>query len=256
MKIRFAIAFIFLTTSVDSQNIGIGTTTPRAPLSFSSLFGKKISLYPGASGDAGLGTATNQFQIFADNINSEVAIGYDANGVFTKRFGFKANGRLEFNGTIGLPGQVLASYGNNSYAAWTGLGSILKTQESGNTSGLHLISTLLYNLNSSSITITTVTNAHVMVYYKTKTWKDCFFGDCNSKWLLKVLLDGVVVKTYGIDGSRNSSQNPPDVYSDLTIGPDVLILLAGTHTISFQASNCYNEPYIGFSAMAVIIPND
>jgi hypothetical protein len=241
-----------LTYDVTNSNVGIGNNNPTAPLSFSSSYGKKISLYQGATGDAGLGTLTNQLQIFTDNPNGEVAIGYNSGNQFMKRFAFKANGTFEIQGSTGSQGQVLASNGSNTVATWQGLGNIIQSIESPQFSGV-LYNTQSYPFNRD-IVINTAVPAKVIVYYKPRTWKDCLFGDCHTKWTLKVYLDGVERKTYGIDGFINSGQYPRTIYSDHTIGPDVYDLAAGNHTISFTGINCLNEPYVVFNATAIVIP--
>lgn len=98
--------------------VGINNTNPNAPLAFPAAMGKKITLYPGASGDAGFGMSGNRLQIFADNPNADVAIGYDAAGTFNERWAFKPNGAVAVNGSTGTSGQVLTSGGTGS-AGWT-----------------------------------------------------------------------------------------------------------------------------------------
>jgi hypothetical protein len=85
-------------------NLGLGVANPTNKLSFAPVLGKKISLYPGATGDVGFGVAANRLQIYADNPNADVAIGYDSAGVFNERFAFKPNGALAVNGEHGRGG--------------------------------------------------------------------------------------------------------------------------------------------------------
>ncbi|GEM_PF-2874969 len=99
-------------------NVGIGTFTANAPLSFPQSLGKKITLYPGASGDVGFGVAGNRLQIYSDNPNADVAIGYDSVGTFNERFAVKANGALAVYGNTGTAGQVLHSSGSGGAAQW------------------------------------------------------------------------------------------------------------------------------------------
>ena len=100
-----------------TSQVGIGNNNPNAPLSFGATLGKKITLYPGTLGDAGFGMAGNRLQIFADNLNADVAIGYDVAGTFNERFAFKPNGALAVNGNLGTAGSVLSSNGANA-ATW------------------------------------------------------------------------------------------------------------------------------------------
>jgi hypothetical protein len=98
--------------------LGIGTTTPNAPLSFPPALGKKITLYPGTTGDVGIAVQGNLLQIYSDNPNADIALGYDQAGVFTERFRVRANGVLMVNGNAGNAGQVLQSNGPSSPPTW------------------------------------------------------------------------------------------------------------------------------------------
>jgi len=105
------------TYDVINSRVGIGNNTPNAPLAFGATLGKKITLYPGTLGDAGFGMAGNRLQIYADNLNADVAIGYDAAGVFNERFAFKPTGALALSGSTGTAGQYLRSNGSGA-ATW------------------------------------------------------------------------------------------------------------------------------------------
>lgn len=100
------------------SRLGIGTTSPNAPLGFPPTLGKKITLYPGATGDVGFAVAGNRLQIYSDNPSADVAIGYDAAGTFNERFAFKPNGALAINGNAGTTGQILQSNGSGAAPAW------------------------------------------------------------------------------------------------------------------------------------------
>jgi len=103
-----------------NSRVGIGNNNPNAPLAFPAALGKKITLYPGATGDVGFAVAGNRLQIYSDNPNADVAIGYDAAGTFNERFAVKPTGALAVNGNTGAPGQILRSNGAGSAAVWTG----------------------------------------------------------------------------------------------------------------------------------------
>jgi hypothetical protein len=103
-----------------NSRVGIGNNNPNAPLAFPASLGKKITLYPGTTGDVGFGVAGNRLQIYSDNPNADVAIGYDAAGTFNERFAVKPTGALAINGNTGTSGQVLRSNGAGSPAVWTG----------------------------------------------------------------------------------------------------------------------------------------
>jgi hypothetical protein len=76
--------------------IGIqGNTAPTTALSFGSALGKKISLYPGVSGDAGFGVFGNELRMHSDYNNADITFGYDNyNNGFTENLRFKANGNV------------------------------------------------------------------------------------------------------------------------------------------------------------------
>ncbi|MFN8588514.1 MAG: hypothetical protein U0704_12030 [Candidatus Eisenbacteria bacterium] len=99
-------------------NVGIGTNTPNAPLGFPATLGRKITLYPGTLGSAGIGMSGNRVQIYSDNSNADVALGYDVSGTFIERFAFKPTGAMAVNGNAGTAGQVLQSNGSGAAATW------------------------------------------------------------------------------------------------------------------------------------------
>ncbi|MES2646691.1 MAG: tail fiber domain-containing protein [Bacteroidota bacterium] len=76
----------------NSGNIGIGNTTPSAPLTFANTTGTKISLYNGtANSYYGFGVEAYQLQLFADNVLARISFGYYAGGVFTERMHLNNN---------------------------------------------------------------------------------------------------------------------------------------------------------------------
>ncbi|RYD74511.1 MAG: hypothetical protein EOP53_18135, partial [Sphingobacteriales bacterium] len=89
-----------------------------AALNFPPTLGRKISLYPGLTGDVGLGVAGNRLQIYGDNPNADVAIGFNNNNVFEERFAIKPNGSIAVLGNTGATGQYLFSNGPNAPAQW------------------------------------------------------------------------------------------------------------------------------------------
>jgi hypothetical protein len=101
-----------------NSRVGIGNNNPNAPLAFPATLGKKITLYPGNTGDVGFAVAGNRLQIYSDNPNADVAIGYDAGGTFNERFAVKPNGALAVNGNTGTAGQVMTSNGAGNAASW------------------------------------------------------------------------------------------------------------------------------------------
>ncbi|MEP7163862.1 MAG: hypothetical protein ABI741_04160 [Ferruginibacter sp.] len=107
-----------LTYNTGNSYVGIGNNTPNAPLSFAASFGKKITFFQGPTGDIGIGVQPGLMQIYSDNPNTDIALGYDQAGTFTERFRVKANGALVVNGNAGAPGQVLQSNGAGGAPVW------------------------------------------------------------------------------------------------------------------------------------------
>jgi hypothetical protein len=93
-------------------NVGIGTNTATRPLSFPPALEKKISFFPGATGDVGISVGANDFRIYSDNTNARISFGYDdyING-FTSRAYIPATGAtaLYVSGQINVNGTTYAS---------------------------------------------------------------------------------------------------------------------------------------------------
>jgi hypothetical protein len=78
-------------------NVGIGNNNPTQPLSFAGTFGKKISLFNGASGDVGMGVYANEFRLHSDYDGAAITFGYDN---FTS--GFSEKMRIAGSGNVGI----------------------------------------------------------------------------------------------------------------------------------------------------------
>jgi hypothetical protein len=83
-------------------NVGIGIMNPSAPLSFPATLGKKISLYPGGTGDVGMAVEGNDFRLYTDNAAAKVSIGYSqyAANFFQSNLEVYANGNAWLRGTL------------------------------------------------------------------------------------------------------------------------------------------------------------
>lgn len=86
--------------------VGIGNNNPTAPLTFAASIEKKITLYPGGTGDVGMSVSGNDFRLYADNVNARVSFGYDD---FT--LGFISRAYVPATGTVALVvgGQINAN---------------------------------------------------------------------------------------------------------------------------------------------------
>ncbi|RYF89537.1 MAG: hypothetical protein EOO03_05805, partial [Chitinophagaceae bacterium] len=99
-------------TVLANGNVGIGTKSPVKPLSFPATLGEKILLYPGGSGEVGIGVYGNELRLHADNPGAAVSFGTQDNaGNFTQAGRFQVNGAyaLSVNGSIWANGTTYAS---------------------------------------------------------------------------------------------------------------------------------------------------
>ena len=72
-------------TVLRNGNTGIGNNNPTRPLSFPALLGEKILLYPGGTGEAGIGVYSNEMRIHSDYAAAKISFGYQDNaGNFTQ----------------------------------------------------------------------------------------------------------------------------------------------------------------------------
>jgi len=69
-------------------------------LQFPATLAKKITLYPGTTGDVGFGVQGNQLLIYADHPAAMVRLGYDQAGVFTNNLDIYGNGNAWLRGTL------------------------------------------------------------------------------------------------------------------------------------------------------------
>jgi hypothetical protein len=97
-------------SSVNAQNVGIGTTTATGPLSFANITGNKIVLYgDGASGHYGLGIQSATLQLYTDLAISSIQFGYGRSGNFTERVRITNYG----DDAMDIKGRVVLRNGTN-----------------------------------------------------------------------------------------------------------------------------------------------
>ena len=211
-------------------NVGIGTASPNAPLGFPPALGKKITLYPGGTGDAGFAVAGNRLQIYSDNPNADVAIGYDAAGTFNERFAVKPGGAVAVNGNAGATGQMLQSNGSASAATWASPTNSLynNTYQASSTSNVTLTSTSPQTLiPGMTQTFVVSGNAKVLVTYTIPVYAlSCALCGASALFV-DVLLDNNRANRNEIDVANNSNQ--------LLNGTILVSVSSGTHTVELQA---------------------
>lgn len=218
-------------TIAPGGNVGIGNSSPNAPLSFPALLGKKITLYPGVSGDVGFAVAGNRLQIYADNPNADVALGYDAAGTFIERFAFKPTGAIALNGIIGQAGQVLQSNGSGTAASWaSSTNSLYNNINMINVTGYITLSAASSDqlIPGMTYTFSNSTNAKVILNTNIEVTSiscgNCGFSDSHISFYLDNTLRAIFYEY---------------IVNDLTVNvnPSYLFTVApGTHTIEVRAA--------------------
>ncbi len=103
-----------LTMNTNTGNVGIGLngSSPARPLSFPAVLGEKILLYPGGTGEVGIGVYGNELRLHCDNPGSKVSFGTQDNaGNFTENAKAERNGAYAFAvfGSLWVNGTTYAS---------------------------------------------------------------------------------------------------------------------------------------------------
>ena len=103
-----------LTMNTATGNVGIGLNGAAAskPLSFPSSLGEKILLYPGGTGEVGIGVYGNELRLHADNPNAKLSFGTQDNaGNFSENALAQRNGAFAFSvlGSLWVNGTTYAS---------------------------------------------------------------------------------------------------------------------------------------------------
>ena len=235
----------------NNGSVGIGTATPNAPLGFPPSLGKKVTLYPGATGDGGFGMAGNRLQIYADNPAADVAIGYDAAGTFNERFAVKPSGALAINGNIGTPNTVLTSEGGGS-PQWQPLSNFVKAAAMAEVT-YSILTNFGGDIPGASFNITVPFAGKLVIWVNTTSTLICLnpLAPCDFIWQLRTFLNNSEIDTWFIQPQTQLTQ--PNYSASL--GPLVVNVIAGSHTIKFgqNLNSVIAPPTIKVSAYAQFI---
>jgi hypothetical protein len=100
-NIRFRTGGLDQMTIANNGNVGIGITSPNAPLAFTNTTGTKISLFESSpNSQYGLAVQGAQLQIYSDNPSAKISFGYFISGVYNERMYLtNSSGILTVNGT-------------------------------------------------------------------------------------------------------------------------------------------------------------
>jgi hypothetical protein len=229
-----------------NSRVGIGNNNPGAPLSFGAVSGKKISLYPAAAGDIGMAATSDELQIYSDNYNAKLALGYNYQGVFYESFSVNG-GQLKVNGTGGAVGEVIRSNGINSSSSWGSATGEMFTNS--NVFNLSTYSVLTSGNNVSydlpgldqNITLTKISKVLVSMHVSAGSAYCFACGSTTLRFSLSIdnNFNGVFKKTIVI---------PNQTSLDDDSGFRLYTLPAGTHNFKMSVthingpdSNVYNQ---------------
>ncbi|HMK04804.1 MAG TPA: hypothetical protein VK489_11455 [Ferruginibacter sp.] len=212
-----------------NSHVGIGNNNPNAPLAFAASLGKKITLYPGATGDVGFGVAGNRLQIYSDNPNADVAIGYDAGGTFNERFAVKPNGALAINGNTGTATKVLTSNGV-APATWSSPTNDLynKTVKVSGTNGVPITNYTFTDVPGYSYSFAVNGNAKVSINFSVFVIASSCAFCAKSEIDLSFNLDGTDVSLQRFD--------VPNSHYQTLSGSIMLEVGPGSHLLKLRAA--------------------
>jgi hypothetical protein len=143
-------------------NVGIGNSVPYSPLSFTTAFGEKISLFGNTTNNCGFGVQSSLMQIHSDAAATDIAFGWGSSGSFNELMRIKGNGnvgignnpayRLDVNGRMRI-----RSGGTNFTSAgiWLNNNSNVEAAFVGMQDDTHVG----FNYNGSNFSLNTQTGA-------------------------------------------------------------------------------------------------
>lgn len=112
--------------TLSGSKVGIGTTTPGFPLSFSNTLGDKIALFGQEGSSYGFGIQSSLLQIHTDTVNNDIAFGYGSSASMTETMRIKGNGRVGIG--ISSPQYTLDVAGTARVQGKLGVGTTDTTQ--------------------------------------------------------------------------------------------------------------------------------
>ncbi|MES2648261.1 MAG: hypothetical protein V4717_15400 [Bacteroidota bacterium] len=121
LKLYFVSLQLLTTISLYAQNVGIGTTAPTGPLSFSNTIGKKIVFWgDGNAAHYGIGIQGGLMQVYSDAPLADIAFGFGQSAAFNQRMriiNYGADG-LQLKGRITLKNGTDPLDVNNGAGVW------------------------------------------------------------------------------------------------------------------------------------------
>lgn len=220
-----------------NSRVGIGNNNPNAPLSFPASTGRKITLYPGAQGNVGMGVYGNEFRLHTDYAAADITMGYENTaGVFTERMRVKGNGAIGLSANAGAPGDVIQSNGAGSPATWGSATSQLYNNmyqyELPTSHTLGGIWSDPYYFNNLTQTITLAKTSKVLVSMYARCHSDNVVGEVHAGFYLNI--DNTYPQPFFL--SANIKLAPGET-EQVDSGLRMITLPAGTHTFKMSVIN-------------------
>ncbi len=246
--IQSSVLQIHSATSTDDIAFGYGyssffTETMRMKgngiMQFPATLAKKITLYPGSTGDAGFGVFGNELRIASDYNNADITFGYDNRSTgFTEKFRMRANGSFAVNGNTGSAGQLMQSNGGAQSPSWSNplnalYNNMTEYVQSGTSTVAPLNITNLPGLSGISIVIASRSKV-VFSSSVNLTSNTCFgCGGSNASYGVQVNFPGGTLQ----DGGSADGDIGFGVSKDCVTGMKIWTLDPGTYVINVYLRN-------------------